>query len=215
MLPEFTVDRRFSSRVEKSARVMECAEAFGIGLEDREFVIYDNCKVDLREGDICYVTGQSGSGKSLMLKELKRQILDAGIEVADVDEIKFDAAKPLIDQVGADMGDAARLLSQAGLNDAYLFVRSPDQLSDGQGYRFRLAKLMESTARVWVADEFTATLDRTTARVVAFCLQKAARKVGATVIVATTHEDLVDDLKPNLLIRKRFKAQLEIDRPDD
>jgi ABC-type ATPase with predicted acetyltransferase domain len=66
----------------------------------------------------------------------------------------------------------------AGLNDAYLFVRKPSEMSDGQKYRLKIAKLIESGADVWVADEFGAVLDRVTAQVVASNLQRAARKVG-------------------------------------
>lgn len=48
----------------------------------------------------------------------------------------------------------------AGLNDAYLFVRKPSEMSDGQKYRLKIAKLIESGADVWVADEFGAVLDQ-------------------------------------------------------
>lgn len=51
----------------------------------------------------------------------------------------------------------------AGLNDAYLFVRKPSEMSDGQKYRLKIAKLIESGAKVWAADEFGAVLDRVTA----------------------------------------------------
>ena len=101
-------------------------------------------------------------------------------------------------------------MSIAGLNDAYLFIRKPSELSDGQRYRFRLAKLVESGAKVWIADEFLAVLDRTTAKVIAFNLQKVARKVGATVLVATTHGDMVEDLAPDITINKRYREKIEI-----
>jgi len=55
-------------------------------------------------------------------------------------------------------------------------------------------------------------LDRTTAKVIAFNLQKVARKVGATLMVATTHTDMVDDLAPNLYIEKRYREKIEIVR---
>ena len=118
--------------------------------------------------------------------------------------------KPLIDQIGQSTQEALTYLSIAGLNDAYLFIRKPSELSDGQRYRFRLAKLVESGAKVWIADEFLAVLDRTTAKVIAFNLQKVARKVGATVLVATTHSDMVEDLAPDITINKRYREKIEI-----
>jgi ABC-type ATPase with predicted acetyltransferase domain len=208
----YILDKRFTSAVERTDRVLEIAEAFGLGLDDKEFVIFDKQDIPVEQGDVVYITGQSGSGKSLALRELKKQMTEAGLQVADIDEVPLDNTKPLIDQIGSSTTEALTLLSIAGLNDAYLFVRKPNELSDGQRYRFRLAKIIESGARVWVADEFLAVLDRTTAKVIAFNLQKIARKVGATLMVATTHTDMVDDLAPNLYIEKRYREKIEIVR---
>lgn len=208
-----TVDKRFSSRVTQTDRVLEVAEAFGLGLEERDFVIYDHLSVDVTPGDVVYINGQSGSGKSLILREIAKQLADQGYRVANIDDVEL-LDKPLVDQIGETTNDAIRLLSLAGLNDAYLLIRNPDQLSDGQKYRFKLAKVIESNADVWVADEFCAVLDRETARVVSFNVQRTARKLGATVVVATTHTDLVDDLKPSLVIEKYYKAKVNLERPD-
>ncbi len=54
-------------------------------------------------------------------------------------------------------------------------------------------------------------LDRTSAKVIGYALQKTARKVGATVIVATTHTDIVEDLQPSLFIEKRYREKLRIE----
>ena len=208
----YQLEKRFIATVDRTDRVLEIAEAFGLGLDDKEFVIFDNLPLEVRQGDVVYITGQSGSGKSLALRELKIQMQTEGLAVADLDEVPLDAGKPLIDQIGKNTAEALSLLSIAGLNDAYLFVRKPQELSDGQRYRFRLAKLIESGAKVWVADEFLAVLDRTTAKVIAYNLQKTARKLGATLMVATTHTDMVDDLAPNLYIEKRYREKIEIVR---
>ncbi|MCG5512842.1 ATP-binding cassette domain-containing protein [Ectothiorhodospira shaposhnikovii] len=209
---ELTITKKFSSTAERSPRVLEVAEAFGLGLAEKEFVIYDDLKLEIRQGDVVYVTGQSGSGKSIILREIEQEMVKHGAKVANIDMVPMES-RALIDQVGTDMADAIRLLSLAGLNDAYLFIRKPEELSDGQKYRFRLAKLIESGSTVWVADEFTATLDRITAAVVAFNLQKIARKVGATVIVATTHMDLRESLQPSLYIEKYYRDRLHVERP--
>ncbi len=207
-MSQYLINKSFHTNVTRSQRVLECAEAFGLGLEDKEFKVYDNVTLEVRQGDVVYITGQSGSGKSLLLKELARQI---ALEqpVADIDKVVLEEV-PLIDQVGSSTDDAIRILNLAGLNDAYLFVRKPSELSDGQRYRFRIAKLLESGCKVWVADEFGAVLDRTTAKVVAFNVRKFAKKCGATVIVATTHKDLLNELAPTLYVDKRFKEKIDI-----
>jgi ABC-type ATPase with predicted acetyltransferase domain len=60
-------------------------------------------------------------------------------------------------------------------------------------------------------DEFAACLDRDTAKIIAYNLQKIARQQGKAVIAATTHSDLDEDLKPSVLVRKRFGEEIHID----
>lgn len=205
----YVIDKRFHTEVQRSPRVLEIAEAFGLGLDDKEFVVFDKQEIQVEQGDIVYVTGQSGSGKSIALRELSAAMVAEGLMVADIDQIPL-LDKPLIDQIGKTTTEALNLLSIAGLNDAYLFIRKPAELSDGQRYRFRLAKIIESGAKVWVADEFLAVLDRTTAKVIAFNLQRVARSVGATLMVATTHTDMVEDLAPTVYIEKRYREKISI-----
>jgi ABC-type ATPase with predicted acetyltransferase domain len=210
----YVIDKRFTTRAVRSPRILEIAEAFGIGLEDREFVIFDNLELEVKRGDIVYITGQSGSGKSLLLRELEKQMTERGMKVANLDKIELPEI-PLIDQIGKDTNDAIRILSTAGINDAYLLIRKPSELSDGQRYRFRLAKAIETGADVWVADEFLAVLDRVSAKVISFSIQKTARRTGKTVIVATTHTDLVNDLSPSVYVNKRYREKIEIKKSEE
>ncbi|MET2951324.1 ATP-binding cassette domain-containing protein [Vibrio owensii] len=207
----YRVNKKFASTVERSDRVLECAESFGLGLQEKNFIVYDDFQLEIKQGDIIYITGQSGSGKSLLLKELA-VMMETGtkLKLANIDAVELED-KPLIDQIGKTTEEAIRILSLAGLNDAYLFIRKPKELSDGQLYRFRIAKLMGSDADVWVADEFGAVLDRTTAKVVGFSLQKFARLLNKTVLVATTHKDLREELAPDIYVDKRFRERVEVD----
>lgn len=208
-MPKYIIDKRFNSEVDRTERVLEIAESFGLGLDDKEFVVFDNQEIPVEQGNVVYITGQSGSGKSVLLRELSAQMTAGGLNVADIDKVELKPI-PLIDQIGKNTGEALNFLSLAGLNDAYLFIRKPSELSDGQRYRFRLAKVIESGAQVWVADEFLAVLDRTTAKVLAYNLQRTARKMGATLMVATTHMDMVEDLDPDLYVDKRYREKITI-----
>lgn len=208
---KITVSKSFDTRVEKSERVLEVAEAFGLGLTDKKFVVYEDLEMEVLPGDVVYVNGQSGSGKSLLLRDMAQQMRDAGLRVYNLDDVPL-LDKPLVDQIGKSTEEALSLLSKAGLNDAYLFIRKPCELSDGQKYRFKLAKLIESGAEVWIADEFAAVLDRDTAKVVAHNVAKTARSAGAILLVATTHVDLRDYLGASLTVEKLYGTRVELKR---
>jgi ABC-type ATPase with predicted acetyltransferase domain len=197
---------------EPTDRVVGVAEAFGLGLDKWEkFVIYDNVELKIGTTDIVYITGDSGSGKSVLLKALEKGIKqDMGLSCINIADIKPKPNKPLIETVGKSLEEALSLLSQVGLNDAFLFLRTYEQLSDGQKYRYKIAKMIESQAQFWVMDEFAATLDRDTAKIVAFNLQKLARQQGKAVLAATTHTDLFEDLNPSVHIHKRFGKEITV-----
>ena len=208
-MTRYVINKSFQTSVTRSERVLALAEAFGLGLEEREFHVFRNLEIDIELGQVIYITGQSGSGKSLLLRELARQMSEKGLRVSDIDQVTFEE-RPLIDQLGTDMQSALDLLSRAGINDGYLTVRKPSELSDGQRYRLRLAKLFETPSDVVVADEFGAVLDRVTAKTIAFNAQKLMRSRNTTLIVATTHSDLIQELGPDLIIEKRFEQKVKI-----
>ena len=204
----YTINKSFETQTKCTDRVIEVAEAFGLGLDDKKFVLYDNIQIDVNDGDVIYINGQSGSGKSVLLKELASEMQKTGKKVANIESVVFSPTEPVIDQVGRH--EAIDLLSKTGINDAYILIRKPGELSDGQRYRLQLAKLIEEDADVWVADEFGAVLDRVTAKAVAFNMQKVARKLGKTLIVATTHTDLKEELAPDLEIYKTYQDKVMI-----
>lgn len=206
----YLIDKKFTTTVDRTERVLEIAEAFGLGLDEKEFVVFDNLVLVINDGDVIYITGQSGSGKSTILSELEKQMKDDGLKVANIDEVAMDD-RPIIDQLCSTVSEALSIFSLVGLSDANLYLRKPKELSDGQRYRFKLAKLIETGAEVWFADEFLAVLDRVTAKNIAFNMQKIARKVGATLVVATTHTDLQDDLAPDIYMLKRYRERVDIE----
>jgi ABC-type lipoprotein export system ATPase subunit len=193
-------------------RVLAVAESFGLGLDQRHrFVIYDNVELKISPRGIVYITGESGSGKSALLKALENDIKTDMNQIAiNISNIKPPKNQPIIETVGTTTEQALELLSRVGLNDAFLFLRTYSQLSDGQKYRYRTAKLIETGAQFWILDEFAATLDRDTAKITAYNIQKLARQHNKAIIAATTHTDLFADLQPSVHIHKHYGRQLEI-----
>ena len=207
-LEKYRISIEYESATEITDRTIAVADAFGLGIDKaRKFKVYDNFEVEIGPKDIVYITGDSGSGKSVLLKWLEKALKPNTINVAD---IKPEPDKPLVEQIGKSLEEGLELLSRAGLNDAFLFVRRYRELSDGQKYRFKIAKMMESGKQYWIFDEFCSLLDRDTAKIVAYNVQKLARKAGKAVLVATTHTDLFEDLAPSVHIHKRFGKEATV-----
>jgi len=193
-------------------RVVATAEAFGLGLDRWEkFTVFENVELKIGQSDVVYITGDSGSGKSVLLRALEKDIRkDLKLTSFNVNDVKVDSGRPLIETVGESVEEGLELLARVGLGDAFLFLRTFKELSDGQKYRFKIAKMIESGAQFWILDEFAATLDRDTAKVVAWNLQKIARSEGKCVLAATTHKDLLLDLNPDVYVHKRFGKEIYV-----
>src|SRR5512139_597009 len=205
---KFTFNISYETHTKITPRSLVVAEAFGLGIDEaQKFKVLD-AELKIGPQDIVYITGDSGSGKSVLLRAIRA---DLGEEAIDLSEVAVDPDKPLIETVGITVEKGLELLSKVGLNDAFLFLRTYSQLSDGQKYRYRIAKLIESGKQWWLMDEFAACLDRDTAKIISFNLQKIARSCGKAVIVATTHSDLNEDLSPSVFVNKRFGEEIQIE----
>ena len=173
-----------------------------------ENCVKHNCRLEINPGDIVYITGPSGAGKSVLLRELEKAV--PAEERINLDEIELAADKTLIECVDGDLTAALRTLSIAGLNDVFCILNSPANLSEGQKYRFRLACAIRSGKKFIFADEFCSNLDRISASVISHNIQKYARRLGVTFILASCHDDLLIDLQPDVLVIKELSGKTEV-----
>ncbi|HDD42718.1 MAG TPA: ATP-binding cassette domain-containing protein [Nitrososphaeria archaeon] len=209
------VNKSFKAGSRITKRTLEVSKAFGIGVdEEKVFPVFRDFELDIEPGDVVYVTGESGSGKSVLLRALARELSrhkEFGGAIASW-ELEVRPGEILVHGVGRDASEAMKILSRVGLNEAYLFLRRYRELSEGQKYRYKLAKAFWSGKKTLIFDEFCSTLDRVTARIVAYLAQKFCRRNGRTLIAATSHEDLAYDLNPDLIVRKSFGPYVEVAR---
>ncbi len=188
-----------------AGRVMDL---FGLSADEEPHIVADNFEIEIPTGAVVLITGPSGSGKSSLLRELGRRGNALDLAALPLPEC------PLIDALPGSLEERLSALAAAGLGEARLMLRTPAELSDGQRYRFRLAFGLAQGSECLLLDEFGAVLDRTLAKVVAFNLRKAATRTGIGALCATTHEDLADDLNPDIHIRCMGDGIIEVERRD-
>ncbi|MCL4197794.1 MAG: AAA family ATPase [Phycisphaerales bacterium] len=212
------VERAVPTAVEPSERVLEVASMFGLGVDEaRPRTIVPRTAIELCGGEVIFITGPSGSGKSTILRCIADECAGC-LRFEDMLNGRDD--RPIIEQVGSTVEEAALILSLAGLADAFAMLRRPSELSDGQRYRLGLARLIERATHaeelaeiVILADEFGATLDRLTAAAAARNVRRwVDRSPRVCFIAATTHEDLIEALEPDVLICKPLGGGIEIHR---
>jgi ABC-type ATPase with predicted acetyltransferase domain len=205
----FTYSKAFETAVEATENVAAVGRMFGIGTDRRQrFTLYDGFRLSIGPGEVIYITGQSGSGKSLLLRAIAAHLAVEG-RCVDFSDVPLETGRPLVDSFGGGPDSLQRALyalSVAGLSDAYLFCRKPSELSEGQRYRFRLALALSTVSGggAIVIDEFCSLLDRITARIIAANCRKFADRFAVTFVVATAHEDLAEDLAPDLHVEKLY-----------
>ena len=176
---------------------------FGIGFETGQHVIADDLDIPVEAGDVVCFTGSSGSGKSSLIQAVAGQMEN----VLDINSLDL-GERILVDSLDLPVQKAMQLLSTCGLGEAQLLLRTPQELSDGQRYRFRLALALARAPEWILADEFTATLDRTLAKVIAFNIRRLSNRTNTGFLLATTHEDILDDLQPSLHVGCRLDGRL-------
>jgi ABC-type ATPase with predicted acetyltransferase domain len=208
-MPTYNISRTFPWKGQVTEKVAAVMRMFGLTTERlTDQAVAHDCTVDIKPGDIVCITGPSGAGKSVILRELEKCI--PASDRVKIDEIELPPDKTLIDCVGGDFLAGLKMLSKVGLNDVFCVLNQPTHLSDGQKYRFRLAMALASGRKFVFADEFCSNLDRITAAVIAYNIHKFAKRTGVAFILATSHDDTLLDLEPEVLIVKQLSGPAEI-----
>jgi len=191
--------------VDEKKEAQYIADSFGLGYQTQHFDVYKDFKLDITK-QIYYITGDSGSGKSLLLKFISDYYKE---KVINFNEITIDNEEQLY-TVTNDLNTSLKYLTSIGLGDAFLFLNKYKNLSDGQKTRYKLLKCLLSDKQYIIIDEFLATLDRESAQVVSYNLQKLMRNEfkDKKLFVATTHGDLFYYLQADLTIQKLYGSRV-------
>lgn len=220
------LQHHITTHSDPSPRALAVAVMFGLSIDGTsEQTIVPPIELTLAPGQIIFITGVSGGGKSTLLRLIDQALTnnynsDAASSPAlvCVDRLPALADRALVEALAnpesgeasgaapAELETVCHWLSRAGLNDAVVMLRRPSALSEGQRYRLRLAQAMavaERQPRDWavlLADEFGSTLDRTTARALAKGVRRWVTRSRVCLVAATAHDDLLEPLCPDVLV---------------
>lgn len=171
-------------------------DAFGLE-KTHEFSPFSGLELPDNPPDITLVCGESGSGKTQLCNILAK---------------KWNFTIPIIpnqeliccELIGSDkesVDECIYYLNYVGLSDARLYYTKYKHLSDSQRFRTVIANtLLKSQGKGIYIDEFLSTLDRNTAKSIAYLIQKVARARKIKLLLATAHSDLTEYVNPDLII---------------
>jgi ABC-type ATPase with predicted acetyltransferase domain len=197
----FQIQKHFPLTHTITQRMGQLMNLFGLTLGRLKQTFFRHTlDIQLRPGDICYITGPSGAGKSVLLREMIGLVPDR--QRICLEDIGLESNQSLIDSIDGPLLEAVEMLSRAGLSDAQAMLQSPALLSVGQQFRYRLAKALLADKSVVFADEFMASVESTTAMCICRQLRSIATKTQKIFIFAGVHDQFIPDLQPDVVIIK-------------
>jgi ABC-type transport system involved in cytochrome c biogenesis ATPase subunit/GNAT superfamily N-acetyltransferase len=205
-LQNVTYQTEFS--VTRTEITHQIERAFEISLDNLTQPVFKNLSFEISPGEILVVTGLSGTGKTTLLQLLagKLSLTSGVISLPDNAKVgllnPISVSKPLIEVIGRqDAGKGIYWMGMVGLSEPYLYVKPFTALSAGQKYRAMLARLLIRGANLWLIDEFCENLDVVNTHLLSRKIATLARKVGATVVIASSDANrFVKSLLPDRVL---------------
>ena len=156
-----------------------------------------------KDFNIFLICGRSGSGKSTIL----RNIADKDVKMPS-----YDNEKCVISQFPKLTEEqACDLLSGVGLSSVPIWLRKPNQLSNGEKARLDVCKSIydasENGENIVFIDEFTSVVNRDAAKSMSFALQRYARQNGMRLVIASCHFDIIDWLQPDYIFNLNHRDE--------
>ena len=173
-------------------------------VDNREIPVLNGINLSLPAGRITVILGQSGCGKTTLLR------LTGGLETADSGEIRWESAHKTafvfqeprlmpwltvwenvvfgLSKKETDPGKIEAVIRTVGLSG---FEKAyPAQLSGGEQQRVSIARALAKNPKLLLCDEQTGALDYQTGKAILKLLQDMCRERGMTVIVITHNSAL-------------------------
>jgi ABC-type lipoprotein export system ATPase subunit len=158
-----------------------------------------NVPIDERDWNVGLIVGPSGSGKSVIARELFSDRVDIDLTWS---------AESVIDNFPKkfDLQTITQACSAVGFNTIPSWLKPFYVLSNGEQFRVSLARRILESEDVCVIDEFTSVVDRQVGKIASHAVQKFTRKSGRQFVAVACHNDIEEWLKPDWVIRPELQA---------
>lgn len=171
----------------------------------------------LSTGGVALITGPSGAGKSTLLGLLVRNGLTVAVRPLARRQVHVRVAALC---ARTPLAAWAGLLARFGLAEADVLVSRAGDMSAGERARLELAlaaarceqlrrRVLPGQPITLVVDEWCSVLDRATARSVAAGAARWAREQGVRLIGATSHDDLAEAIRADVVVRLNGQGGVE------
>ena len=156
--------------------------------------------------NIGLICGNSGSGKSTILKNMKnfKEFIPS-----------YDMNKPIISQFpNLSEEEVCDLLSSVGLSSVPVWLHKPNELSNGERARLDICWLLANVKNETIfCDEFTSVVNRQCAKSLSFALQRYVRKNNLQIVLASCHFDIIEWLNPDWIfnLNKQNDGNVDIE----
>lgn len=210
LIKNLNIVASYSLKTTKHVRAI--LSGFGLKGEKLNQKIISQFSLIASPGNVIFISGVSGTGKSVLLEFLNRKgnkQLNVTFESNNINKFTssrlehIDSKLPLIEYFSQSFGieESLSALSRAGLSEAFVYLKPYYLLSKGQQYRARFAKLILEDSDIWLLDEFCSDLDVLTAKIVSNNLRHLVNRYSKIAIVAAAnHEHFIDALKPSQVV---------------
>jgi len=193
-MPRFDVV--VESDISRSPRARQLEGMFDVPPAERVRLSWSiDAPVESRDWDVGLICGPSGSGKSTIAREMFEDLVDV--------PLVWRGASVIDDfSDGSTMTEIAKVCQAVGFNTVPAWLRPFRVLSNGERFRVELARRLLESEGLVVIDEFTSVVDRQVAQIGSHAVQKYIRRKSGTQFVGVScHEDIVDWLRPDWIIR--------------
>ena len=187
-MPSFDIMRKWNCP--DSFRAQSVIGSFTLQDVKMEKHFVGSLPIEGEEWQIGVIVGRSGTGKTSIAKQLFPKEYIRGFEYHS-DTVLDDFPENVV------VSEITSALCNVGFASPPDWLKSYEHLSQCEKMRVDIARALCLKQQHIVFDEFTSVVDREIAKVSAFAIAKAVRRIGKRFVAVTCHYDVLDWLEPD------------------